>query len=113
MAAKEIFGVETVQVWGRPPQEVQRLALCSGSGGDLLADALSRSAHIFLTGEVRHHQVPPGGSRRLCRRGGGPFCQRSGVYGARGRQLRELFKEAGLELEVMVAATQLPPYCYR
>ena len=34
-ALKEIFGVETVQVWGRPPQQVQRLALCSGSGGDL------------------------------------------------------------------------------
>jgi len=28
-------------------------------------------------------------------------------------QLRELFKEAGFGLDVMVAATQPPPCCYR
>ena len=43
---KEIFAVETVEVWGRPPREVQRLALCSGSGGDLLADALARAREL-------------------------------------------------------------------
>ena len=29
------------------------------------------------------------------------------------RQLRELFQEAGLELQVMEASTQPPPCCYR
>ncbi len=59
-SVKKLFRVETVQVWGQPPALVQRLALCSGSGGDLLSDAFSREAQVYLTGEVRHHQVPPG-----------------------------------------------------
>ena len=113
VALKEIFGVETVQVWGRPPQEVQRLALCSGSGGDLLADALSQGAHIFLTGEVRHHQVPPGGPEGFAVVAVGHFASEAVFMEPWVRQLRELFQEAGLGLEVMVAATQSAPCCYR
>jgi len=113
VALKEIFGVETVQVWGRPPQQVQRLAVCSGSGGDLLADALSRGAQIYLTGEVRHHQVPPGLLEDFAVVAVGHFASEVVFMEPWARQLRELFQEAGLGLEVMVAATQPPPCCYR
>ncbi|MGO8761266.1 MAG: Nif3-like dinuclear metal center hexameric protein [Desulfobaccales bacterium] len=112
-AVKEIFGVETVQVWGRPPRQVQRLALCSGSGGDLLADAHSRGAQIYLTGEVRHHQVPPGFREDFAVVAVGHFASEVVFMDPWARQLRELFQEADLGLEVMVAATQTAPCCYR
>ena len=112
-AFKELFGVDTVQVWGRPPRQVQRLALCSGSGGDLLADALSRGAQIYLTGEVRHHQVPPGLLEDFAVAAVGHFASEVVFMEPWARQLRELFQEAGLGLEVMVAASQPPPCRYR
>ncbi len=112
-AVKQIFGVETVQVWGSPPQQVQRLALCSGSGGDLLADALGRDAQIYLTGEVRHHQVPPGLAEGFAVVAVGHFASEVVFMKPWTRQLRELFQEANLRLEVMAAATQAPPCCYR
>jgi dinuclear metal center YbgI/SA1388 family protein len=112
-ALKELFGVETVQVWGRPPQQVQRLALCSGSGGDLLADALSRGAQLYLTGEVRHHQVPPGLLEDFAVVAVGHFASEVVFMEPWAQQLRALFQEAGLGLEVMVAATQPPPCHYR
>ena len=112
-AAKEMFGVETVQVWGSPPQHVQRLALCSGSGGDLLGDALSRGAQIYLTGEVRHHQVPPGLMEDFAVMAVGHFASEVVFMEPWARQLRELFQEAELGIDVMVAATQPPPCCYR
>jgi dinuclear metal center YbgI/SA1388 family protein len=110
---KEIFGVETVEVWGRPPREVQRLALCSGSGGDLLADALARGAQIYLTGEVRHHQIPPGLPEDFAVVAVGHFASEVVFMEPWARQLRELFQAAGLGLDVMVAATQSAPCCYR
>jgi len=110
-ALKEIFGVETVEVWGRAPREVQRLALCSGSGGDLLPDALARGAQIYLTGEVRHHQVPPGLQEDFAVVAVGHFASEVVFMEPWARQLRGLFQEAGLGLEVMVAATQPAP-CY-
>ena len=106
---KKVFGVETVQVWGRPPEEVQRLALCSGSGGDLLAEAISRDAQIYLTGEVRHHQVPPGPPEGFAVAAVGHFASEVVFMVPWAGQLRELFQGAGLRLEVMVAANQPPP----
>jgi len=110
---KEIFGVETVQVWGTPPPQVQRLALCSGSGGDLLIDALGRGAQIYLTGEVRHHQVSPGPPEGFAVVAVGHFASEVVFMEPWSRQLRELFQEANLKLEVMVAAVQPPPCGYR
>jgi dinuclear metal center YbgI/SA1388 family protein len=112
-ALKEIFGVDTVQVWGDPPPEVQRLALCSGSGGDLLSEALNRGAQIYLTGEVRHHQFPPAPPEGFAVVAVGHFASEAVFMEPWARQLRELFQEAPLSLEVMVAATQTPPCFYK
>lgn len=37
--------------------EVTRAAVCAGSGGELVADALRAGAEVFLTGELRHHDA--------------------------------------------------------
>jgi dinuclear metal center YbgI/SA1388 family protein len=111
-AVKKIFGVETVQVWGQPPAQVQQLALCSGSGGDLLEDALNRGAQIYLTGEVRHHQVPPNLAAGFAVLAVGHFASEVVFMEPWARQLRELFREAGLKLAVMAAASQPPPCHY-
>jgi putative NIF3 family GTP cyclohydrolase 1 type 2 len=110
---KEIFGVDAVQVWGDPPPEVQRLALCSGSGGDLLAEALDRGAQVYLTGEVRHHQFPPGPPAGFAVAAVGHFASEAVFMEPWAGQLRELFQAAPLSLEVMVAATQTPPCFYK
>ncbi|HEY5145957.1 MAG TPA: Nif3-like dinuclear metal center hexameric protein, partial [Polyangiaceae bacterium] len=31
--------------------------VCAGSGGDLVSDAVASGAELFLTGELRHHDV--------------------------------------------------------
>ncbi|MFZ5448094.1 MAG: Nif3-like dinuclear metal center hexameric protein [Thermodesulfobacteriota bacterium] len=109
---KKMFGVKTVQVWGQPPQEVQRLALCGGSGGELLPDALSRGAQVYLTGEVRHHQVPPGLPEDFAVMAVGHFASEVVFMEPWAKQLRNLFHDAGLGLEVLVAAAQPFPCSY-
>jgi len=37
-------------------QVVKRIAVCAGSGGDFIADALRADADLLLTGECRYHQ---------------------------------------------------------
>jgi dinuclear metal center YbgI/SA1388 family protein len=108
-AVKKLFRVETVQVWGQPPALVQHLALCSGSGGDLLPDALSRGAQIYLTGEVRHHQVPPGLQEGFAAVTVGHFASEVVFMEPWAERLREIFQKDGLGLDVMVAETQPAP----
>ncbi len=38
-------------------RKVRRVALCVGSGGDLLADAIASGADLYVTGELRHHDA--------------------------------------------------------
>lgn len=108
---KEIFGVERLRVWGRPPQAVQHVALCSGSGGDLIPQAREKGAQIYLTGEVRHHQATPGEPENFAVLEVGHFASEALFMGPWAEQLRHLFHDAGLPLKVAVAAEQRVP-CY-
>lgn len=54
---KKALGVEHLLVAGPVDREVGRAAVCAGSGGDLVADAIAAGADLLLTGEVRHHDA--------------------------------------------------------
>ena len=44
-----------VRVAGDPGQPVRRVAICSGAGDSLLADARRSGADVYLTADLRHH----------------------------------------------------------
>jgi dinuclear metal center YbgI/SA1388 family protein len=54
---KRALGVTSVLVAGNLDAPVTRAAVCAGSGGDLVGDAVAAGAQFFLTGEVRHHDA--------------------------------------------------------
>jgi putative NIF3 family GTP cyclohydrolase 1 type 2 len=105
---KEIFGVDQVRIWGRPPEEVGRLALCSGSGGDLIATARERGAQVYLTGEVRHHQATPGPTDGFAVLEVGHFASEVLFMPEWARQLRRHFQDGGLQVRVEVAREEAP-----
>ncbi|MCS6899506.1 MAG: Nif3-like dinuclear metal center hexameric protein [Myxococcales bacterium] len=51
------LGLSSLLVGGPTEGEVSRIAVCAGAGGDLLEAALASGAQLFLTGELRHHDV--------------------------------------------------------
>jgi dinuclear metal center YbgI/SA1388 family protein len=62
---KHALRLEHVLVAGSLDREVTRAAVCAGSGGDLIGDALAAGAQLLLTGEVRHHDALRAASRGL------------------------------------------------
>lgn len=54
---KTALGVTHVLVAGPVDREVSRAAVCAGSGGDLLDEAVASRADLLLTGELRHHDA--------------------------------------------------------
>lgn len=44
-----------VRLYGNPLKPVLRVAVCTGSGADYLAHAVSAGADALVTGDVRHH----------------------------------------------------------
>jgi dinuclear metal center YbgI/SA1388 family protein len=55
--AKQALGASHVLVAGDLEAVVSRAAVCAGSGGDLVPDAIGSGAQLLLTGEVRHHDA--------------------------------------------------------
>jgi putative NIF3 family GTP cyclohydrolase 1 type 2 len=106
---KKLFRVKMVRVWGQPPRQVARAAVCGGSGGDFLFTAQARGAQIYLTGEVRHHQVPAGGFKDFAVVEVGHFASEAVFMEPWAAQLRSLFKEARWPVQVEVASRQTAP----
>jgi putative NIF3 family GTP cyclohydrolase 1 type 2 len=49
------LGAPALRWTGDPRSSVQKIALCGGSGSDLLPDAVRSGADVFVTADVRYH----------------------------------------------------------
>jgi dinuclear metal center YbgI/SA1388 family protein len=54
---KRRMGLAQIRYAGHPPDPVKRVAVCSGSGGGLVATFLESTAEVFVTGDVRYHDA--------------------------------------------------------
>ena len=54
---KKALAVRHVRVAGDLRRRVERVALCAGSGGKLVADAARAGCQLYLTADVGHHQA--------------------------------------------------------
>ncbi|MGN0594434.1 MAG: Nif3-like dinuclear metal center hexameric protein, partial [Hominimerdicola sp.] len=50
---KENLGCKAVRYFNSGEQ-ISRVAVCSGSGGSLLNDAISKNCQAFITGDIKH-----------------------------------------------------------
>jgi len=108
---KEVFGVSQVRIWGRPPGEVRRVAVCGGSGGEFIGAAWEKGAQVYLTGEVRHHQAPPE-MEDFAVLEVGHYASEAVFMEPWVQELQARFREAGWDLEVKAAAAATPPCHY-
>jgi dinuclear metal center YbgI/SA1388 family protein len=106
---KAVFAVSGVRVWGRPPAAVSRVALCGGSGGDLIGQAQAQGAQVFITGEVRHHQVVPGPEENFAIIEVGHFASEVVFMPAWAEQVAQLLQQRELEVQVRVATSETAP----
>jgi dinuclear metal center YbgI/SA1388 family protein len=54
---KHSLGASVVQLVGDAGREIRRVAVACGAAGEFLTDAIRAKADVFLTGEVRFHEV--------------------------------------------------------
>jgi dinuclear metal center YbgI/SA1388 family protein len=54
---KAELGLAYVLASGPLEGDATRVAVAAGAGGELLEDAIRAGAHVFVTGEVRHHDA--------------------------------------------------------
>ena len=53
---KEVFRLKSLRVNNANPKTIKRVALCGGSGADLIPQAIEKGADVFITGEIGYHR---------------------------------------------------------
>jgi len=109
---KEAFGVPWVRLWGQPPAAVDRVAVLGGSGGEFIDAARREKAQLFVTGEVRHHQVSPGDLANFAVMEVGHFASEAVFMPAWAQQLQQIFTSRGLNLAVAASQREKPPFVF-
>lgn len=54
---KDALGNEWLKVTGDPEKTVKRVALCGGGGSSLFKEAVKAQADVYVTGDLKHHDI--------------------------------------------------------
>jgi dinuclear metal center YbgI/SA1388 family protein len=90
---QEVLRPSRFGIVGDPARPVRTVALCTGSGGDLLEQAWRAGADLYLTGEVKHHQALLARQRGIALLDAGHFATERPAVSLLARVLREQFPE--------------------
>jgi dinuclear metal center YbgI/SA1388 family protein len=54
---KKQLNVSTLKIAGVLPEQIHKVAVCGGSGGNLIQNAFIKGAQVLITGDVGYHQA--------------------------------------------------------
>ena len=57
LSAKDRWRLSFARLHGDPNRTISKVALCGGSGGSLWRDALAAGAEVYITADVKYHDV--------------------------------------------------------
>jgi dinuclear metal center YbgI/SA1388 family protein len=63
---KRRLGTKRVRITGRDRAKIKRVAVCGGSGGELIAGVVAEGAQAYVTGEMKYHQMVGADAFGLC-----------------------------------------------
>lgn len=112
VALKELFQIPYLRVCGRPPAEVERVAVCGGSGGDLIRQAWQQGAQVYITGDLRYHQAVPWAAASLAVVDVGHYASEVIYLPSWRRRLQEALTTAALPVTVLQDHWDVDPFIY-
>ena len=54
---KEVFNTQKIYTTIKKDKEISTIALCNGSGADLIDSAASLKADVYISGDLKHHNI--------------------------------------------------------
>lgn len=109
---KAVFGVTVIKVAGNPPDLVQRIAVCGGSGGDLIGRARQKGADVLVSGDIRYHQAVPWALEKMAICDAGHYATEAAYIPAWADRLEKALAKNNLEVEVIRDLWGKDPFQY-
>lgn len=99
-----------VRVVGEPFRPVQRVALCTGSGGSLLDLVIREGVDVYVTGDIKYHEAQRALEEGVALVDMGHFASERIVVAPLAEYLRSRASLEHFELEVFAASREEDPF---
>jgi dinuclear metal center YbgI/SA1388 family protein len=107
---KKALSLKEVRLTGEPNRKIKTVAVCGGSGADLLELAADSGADAFITGDVKYHQALSALARGICLIDAGHQGTELPAMERLAARLREKFREKALKISVENCTVQASPW---
>ncbi len=107
---KEKLRLEKVKVAGQMDRIVRKAAVCSGSGGGLLADFMASDADVFVSGDLRYHDARSVEDAGRALIDVGHFASEHLIVDALCRQLSQIVTESGWDVQIAPCLMEQDPF---
>jgi len=102
-----------VRYVGEPDRVISKVALCGGSGGSLIGDAVRFGADVLVTGDVRYHDARDAQAKGIALIDAGHFATEFVMVASVTERLKSLLVESGFEgCEVLCCSSESDPFIY-
>lgn len=99
-----------LRVAGDLDRMVRRVAVCGGSGGELIGVAKAAGADVFITGDIKHHVAHTAKAMGLALVDAGHAETERLIVPELAKELQRRIYESGMKLEVVVSEIDTSPW---
>ncbi len=107
---KSQLKVQPVRVVGDPDLVIQKIAVCTGSGGSLIPEFLASGATVYVTGDIKYHEARVIESHGRALIDVGHFASEIIAKDLLARRLNQAVTRAGLSVEIRAFAGETDPF---
>jgi len=107
---KDAFGIDGVRLTGDPKRHVQKVALCGGSGADLIPMAKAAGADSYVTGDIKYHEALDESDGGMCVLDVGHYASELPVVKHFASLLRGAVEQKGWDVKVTPATPAGEPW---
>jgi len=107
---KQQLGVSQVRVVGDMNAMVEKIAVCTGSGGSLIPDFLTSGADLYVTGDIKYHDARLIEARGRALIDVGHFASEIIAKDLLSRRMRQAASYAGHDLEIKGFNQEADPF---
>ena len=104
--------LSTVKIVGSAKKRVKKVAVCSGSGSSLLADAIAAGAEVYVSGDISYHTARDAQQAGIGVIDVGHFHSEQPVVDVLAASLRDVLKVEDIPVVVAAVDTERDPFDY-
>ncbi|MBM9520280.1 Nif3-like dinuclear metal center hexameric protein [Desulforhopalus vacuolatus] len=108
----EVINLPGVLVAGELPEQVQRVAICGGSGSGFAREAKDTGADLYLSAEIKHDTALWAAANRFCIIDGGHYPTEKPAMKLLAKHVSEALASLGENLQVVESAAEQNPLQY-